>query len=80
MASVMMRPPRHLVREYEIPAGVIRQTYGRGTPSRHQVRESLRKVRALLVELGLVTPVSKRLWRALDIWDEPGTPLPRTGR
>jgi hypothetical protein len=80
MASVMMRPPRHLVREYEIPAGVIRQTYGRGTPSRQQVRESLRKVRALLVELGLVTPVSKRLWRALDIWDEPGTPLPRTGR
>jgi hypothetical protein len=73
MASVMMRPPRHLVREYEIPAGVIRQTYGRGTPSRQQVRESLRKVRALLVELGLVTPVSKRLWRALDIWDEPGT-------
>jgi hypothetical protein len=73
MASVMMRPPRHLVREYEIPAGVIRQTYGRGTPSRQQVRESLRKVRALLVELGLVAPVSKRLWRALDIWDEPGT-------
>jgi len=73
MASVMMRPPRHLVREYEIPAGVIRQTYGRGTPSRQQVRESLRKVRALLVELGLVTSVSKRLWRALDIWDEPGT-------
>jgi hypothetical protein len=73
MASVMMRPPRHLVREYEIPAGVIRQTYGRGTPSRQQVRESLRKVRALLVELGLVTSVSKRLWRALDVWDEPGT-------
>ena len=73
MASVMMRPPRHLVREYEIPASVIRQTYGRGTPSRQQVRESLRKVRALLVELGLVAPVSKRLWRALDIWDEPGT-------
>ena len=75
MASVMMRPPRHLVREYEIPAGVIRQTYGRGTPSRQQVRESLRKVRTLLVELGLVPPVSKRLWRALDIWDEPGTAL-----
>jgi hypothetical protein len=35
------------------------------------VRESLRKVRSLLVDLGLVTPVSKRLWRAFDIWDEP---------
>jgi hypothetical protein len=71
MASVMMRPPRHIVREYDIPADVIRQAYGRGTPSRQQVRDSLRKVRALLVELRLVTPASKRLWRAFDIWEEP---------
>jgi hypothetical protein len=71
MASVMMRPPRHIVGAYDIPRDVIRQAYGPGTPSRQQVRDSLRKVRALLVELGLVTPVSKRLWRAFDIWDEP---------
>jgi hypothetical protein len=71
MASVMMRPPRHIVREYDIPADVIRQAYGRGTPSRQQVRDSLGKVRDLLVQLRLVTPASKRLWRAFDIWDEP---------
>jgi hypothetical protein len=76
MASVMMRAPRHIVREYDIPADVIRQAYGRGTPSRQQVRESLRKVRTLLVELGLVTPVSKRLWRAFDIWDESAATVP----
>jgi hypothetical protein len=34
------------------------------------VKDSLRKVRNLLVELDLVTPASKRLWRRLDIWDE----------
>ena len=70
MASVMMRPPRHIVRAYDIPADVIREAYGPGTPSRQQVRDSLRKVRSLLVDLGLVTPVSKRLWRAFDIWDD----------
>src|ERR671919_1036947 len=52
-ASVMLRPPRHLVHTYAIPD------------------TSLRKVRNLLVELGLVPPVSKRLWRRLGIWDEP---------
>jgi hypothetical protein len=71
MASVMMRPPRHIVREYDIPAAAIRQAYGRGTPSRQQVRDSLGKVRDLLVQLRLVTPASKRLWRTFDIWDEP---------
>ncbi len=71
MASVMMRPPRHLVREYRIPKAVLRQAYGKGTPSRQQVRDSLRKVRSLLVDLDLVSPTSKRLWKAADIWDEP---------
>jgi hypothetical protein len=71
MASVMMRPPRHIVRAYDVPKAVIDEAYGPGTPSRQQVRDSLRKVRALLVDLGLVTPVSRRLWKAFDIWDEP---------
>ena len=71
MASVMMRPPRHIVREYDIPDDATRQAYGPGTPSRRQVQESLRKVRTLLVELGLVTRASKLLWRAFDIWDQP---------
>jgi P-aminobenzoate N-oxygenase AurF len=71
MASVMMRPPGAIVRAYDIPRDVIREAYGPGTPSRDRVRESLRKVRSLLVELDLVGPASKRLWRAFDIWDDP---------
>jgi len=50
-------------------------------PLRHRAdatRESLRKVRDLLTELGLVTPLAKRLWKALGIWDEPaGNPAIR---
>jgi para-aminobenzoate N-oxygenase AurF len=71
MASVMMRPPRKLVREYAIPKPVLHEAYGKGSRSRDEVRASLRKVRSLLVDVGLVTPLSKRLWRALGIWEAP---------
>lgn len=69
MAGVMMRPPGHLVRTYNIPKPVLRQVYGPGTPSRQEVKDSVRKVRNLLVQLDLVTPASKRIWRRFDIWD-----------
>jgi hypothetical protein len=71
MAAVMMRPPRSLVREYRIPKDVLAQAYGPGSPSRAETRASLRKLRDLLTELGLVTPPAKLLWKAFGIWDEP---------
>jgi hypothetical protein len=70
MASVMMRPPRSIVRTYGIPKAVLAEAYGAGTPSRDEVRASLRKVRSLLTDLELVTPVSKRMWRSFGIWEE----------
>jgi hypothetical protein len=69
-ASVMLRPPRHLVHTYGVPDVVLRQAYGPGSQSRQDAKDSLRKVRNLLVELGLVTPAAKRLWRRLGIWDD----------
>lgn len=75
MAQIMMRPPGYLVRAYDIPSDVLHQVYGKGTPTRQEVRDSLRKVRNLLVELGLVTRGSKRIWTAADIWDEPPPPV-----
>jgi hypothetical protein len=70
MAGVMMRPPAALVRTYGIPKPVIAEAYGPGSIAREQTQASLRKVRALLVELGLVTPFSRRLWKAFGIWEE----------
>jgi hypothetical protein len=69
-ASVMLRPPRHLVRTYGVPDTVLRQAYGPGSQNRQDAKDSLRKVRKLLVELGLVTPAAKRLWQRLGIWDD----------
>jgi len=71
MAAVMMRHPRHLVREYGIPKDVLAEAYGPTSPARDATRESLRKVRNLLTELGLVTGPAKRLWKAFGIWEEP---------
>jgi hypothetical protein len=71
MAKVMMRPPRKIVTTYRIPRRVIREAYGRGTPSRDEVRSSLRKVRNLLVDLGLVGPLTTPIWKAFGIWEEP---------
>lgn len=70
MAAVMMRPPRHLVKTYGIPKAVLRQAYAKDGPAPQAVRDSLRKVRTLLVDLGLVNGVSKVLWKRLGIWDE----------
>jgi P-aminobenzoate N-oxygenase AurF len=71
MASVMMRPPRSLVREYAIPKDVLAEAYGPASSSRDETRASLRKVRNLLTELGLITAPAKRLWKTFGIWDEP---------
>jgi hypothetical protein len=71
MAAVMMRPPRSLVREYGIPKDALGEAYGPGSRSREETRESLRKVRDLLTELGLVSPPAKRIWKAFSIWEEP---------
>jgi hypothetical protein len=71
MAGVMMRPPKHLVRRYDIPKDVLREAYRPDGPATQGVRDSLRKVRELLVELGLVGPVAKVLWKRFRLWDAP---------
>ena len=69
MASIMMRPPRHLIRAHAIPAEALAEAFGPTGPGPKGVRDSLRKVRALLAELGLVTWYSKPLWVRFGIWD-----------
>jgi hypothetical protein len=71
MASVMMRPSRRLVCEYCIPKDALAEAYGPESSSRDATRESLRKVRGLLTELGLVTQPATLLWKTFGIWEEP---------
>ncbi|HUY63441.1 MAG TPA: diiron oxygenase [Acidimicrobiales bacterium] len=71
MAAQMLMPPAVVVRTYGIPRSVVRAAYRSDPRSRQFVRDSLRKVRQLCTELGLVTPLSLLVWRAFGIWDGP---------
>jgi hypothetical protein len=64
------------VRTYDIPKPVIAEAYGPGSIAREQTQASLRKVRSLLVELGLVTSFSRRLWKAFGIWEHQDADTP----
>jgi hypothetical protein len=71
MAGLMLRPSDEVVRTYRIPKAVLKEAYKDNPEAKQYVRDSLRKVRNLCVDLGIVTPVAKLLWKAFDIWDEP---------
>ncbi|GAA2106494.1 AurF N-oxygenase family protein [Actinomadura alba] len=70
MARIMLSPPGPMVRHYGIPKDVVREAY-QGPLAKAEIRDCVGKLRELAVELGLVGPVSRRLWRANGIWDEP---------
>src|SRR5438270_1271663 len=71
-AGMMLRPSKAMIREYGIPKAVIKEAFDDNPGARQFVRDSIKKVRSLCVELGIITPVSKQLWKAFGIWDEPG--------
>ena len=68
MGGMMMRPSKALVSEYGIPSEVLREAYDDNPEWQASAAIALRKVRVLCRELGLITPVSKRLWKSKKIW------------
>ncbi|HEX9103727.1 MAG TPA: diiron oxygenase, partial [Polyangia bacterium] len=64
-ADLMLRPSPELVREFAIPPDVVAAAFTSNPAYRAATLESLGKVRELMDELGLVTPRTERLWRAL---------------
>lgn len=68
MGGLMLRPSRAVVREHEIPDHVLREAYDDNREFQASAATALRKVRVLCRELGLVNPVSERIWRSKRIW------------
>lgn len=68
MARLMLWPTGDLVRHYDVPRDVIRSANG-SRESRQLLKDSVAKTRKLFIELGLITPVSKTLWKAVGLWD-----------
>ncbi|MDT3396175.1 diiron oxygenase [Streptomyces sp. B1866] len=70
MARIMLSPPGPMVRYFDIPDEVVKKAY-ECQAARDEIRASVGKIRDLMGELGLLTPASRRVWKAMGIWDTP---------
>jgi hypothetical protein len=68
MARLMLQPSGDLVRHYGVPGDVVRAA-NRSPAGRQLLKDSVAKTRKLFSELGLITPFSKVLWKAVGLWD-----------
>ncbi|HEY2744795.1 MAG TPA: diiron oxygenase [Polyangia bacterium] len=64
-AELMLRPSPSLVREFDIPPAVVDEAFTHNAAYRALTFQSLAKVRALMDELGLITPRTARWWKTI---------------
>jgi len=69
MAQMMLRPSRQIVARYEIPKEVLVEAYRDNPAHRAATLASLRKVRRLCEDLGLLTPLYRQLWKLVGLWE-----------
>jgi hypothetical protein len=70
MGGLMLKPSKALVEEYGIPKDVLREAYDDNPEFQEGAAVSMRKVRMLCRDLGLINPLSRRLWKAKKIWQD----------
>ncbi len=70
MAQLMLQAPRHIVKTYNIPASVVKETYSNNAEHQKESLKALSKVRSLSEELGLINPVSKAIWKRYHIYQK----------
>ncbi|MET9336379.1 diiron oxygenase [Nonomuraea sp. NPDC003804] len=71
MARIMLSPPGPMIRAFKIPPQVVEEVYTGNQEFKAEIRDSVGKTRALCAELGLVNPVTRRIWQVMGIWAEP---------
>jgi hypothetical protein len=69
LARLMVFPSPWMRRHYGIPRRQIKQA-NRHPDSRQLLADSVKRIRTLCGELGLITGASKRLWKLAGIWNE----------
>ena len=70
MGGLMLRPSSEIVRTYAIPADALRQAYDDNPEFQQGAAQAMRKVRILCRDLGLMNPLSTRIWKAKRIWED----------
>jgi len=68
MAQLMMQAPPSLRKRFGVPSDVVRAAYRDNPVHAEHTQDAVRKVRRLAREIGIVGPVTKRLWMAFGIW------------
>jgi hypothetical protein len=74
LAHIMLVPPGDMLRDCGIPREVVRTAY-RSPLGRRFVTDAVAKSRQLCAELGLITPLSRAIWRATGVWEPPAATL-----
>ncbi len=69
MAQMMLKPSSRLVKRYGIPKSVIKEAFTDNEDHKNGTLASLRKVRRLCEELGILGPVAQRFWRLLGLYE-----------
>ncbi|MBW3621389.1 MAG: diiron oxygenase [Actinobacteria bacterium] len=69
MARMILAPTPALVSVHGMPRREFR-ALRRSTPTAAFIRDALGPTRRFLRSIGLVTPASVRVWRALGVWDD----------
>jgi hypothetical protein len=70
MGGLMLRPSSEIVRTYSIPEDALRQAYDDNPEFQQGAAQAMRKVRTLCRDLGLMNPLSTRIWKAKRIWED----------
>ncbi|GAB3657494.1 diiron oxygenase [Actinocorallia lasiicapitis] len=81
MARVILGPPPAFAATFGIPAEVVKRAYWGAAESRGLLTRATSGLYGLADEIGLLNPVSRRLWRAFGLAENTAAhPLPPSGK
>ncbi|MFI6496689.1 diiron oxygenase [Nonomuraea typhae] len=69
MARIMLAPPGPMIRRFNIPPHVVREVYLRNPAASAEIRDSVGKTRELCSQVGLINPLTRRIWKVMGIWE-----------
>ncbi|MFD9939900.1 diiron oxygenase [Nonomuraea sp. NPDC059023] len=72
MARIMLAPPGPMIKRFNVPPHVVREVYTNSQAAAAEIRDSVGKTRELCVDVGLVNPLTRRIWQVMGIWAPSG--------
>lgn len=71
LCDVIVIPPKELTTDMGVPRSVVKEVYWSRPESREMLRDLFGDVRMLAEEIGVMNPVSRRIWKVLGIDGRP---------